>query len=101
VCLGNDGLNPLEWGWELVNDMFFPVKTSLPTAPDFLLMVIRCNCKGQCDSKRCSCGKHGLECLFDVTVKVSAALSAVRAENMGSNVQQIVENAGVFRAQTL
>ena len=45
-----------------VNDKLNPIKTLLPAAPERLLKIIRCNCKLNCDSKRCTCRKHGLCC---------------------------------------
>ena len=46
----------------MVQDHLRPVKTNLPSASENLLPTIRCNCKQNCDTKRCGCGKHGLEC---------------------------------------
>ena len=57
-----NSLVPEDWGWELVQDHLQPVKTNLPPAPETLLKTIRCNCKQNCDTKRCSCRKHGLDC---------------------------------------
>ena len=48
--------------WELIQNQLRPVKTDLPPAPEKLLQTIRCNCKNSCDTKRCSCQKHGLDC---------------------------------------
>jgi hypothetical protein len=31
-------------------------------APEKLLNIIRCNCKQNCDTKRCVCRKRGLQC---------------------------------------
>ena len=59
---GNNSLAPEDWGWELVKDHLLPVKADLPPAPEKLLQIIRCNCKQNCDTKRCSCRKHGLDC---------------------------------------
>ena len=44
------------------NSKLVPVKTSLPAAPDQLINVIRCKCKSNCDNRRCSCRKHGIQC---------------------------------------
>lgn len=55
-------LEPLEWGWKAVGDFLMPCTTDLPPAPSKLLSVIKCNCKSDCDTKRCSCRKHGLDC---------------------------------------
>ena len=59
---GNDGLQPEDWGWKISNNHLLPLTTHLPPAPAQLLRVIRCNCKTECDSKRCSCRKHGMDC---------------------------------------
>jgi hypothetical protein len=34
---------------------------TLQTAPDFILNINKCNCKTNCDSKRCTCRKSGLD----------------------------------------
>ncbi len=39
-----------------------PVQTNMPPAPDDLLKIIRCCCKTNCDSKQCTCRRHGLDC---------------------------------------
>lgn len=54
--------SPLEWGWIEVDDKFATEKTTLPAAPDRLLKMIRCSCKQNCETKRCTCRKHGLLC---------------------------------------
>ena len=41
-----------------------PVKTDLPPASQELLQVIRCSCKTDCSSLRCTCKKHDIECSF-------------------------------------
>lgn len=55
-------LEPQDWGWKTAGDNLVPCTTDLPPAPSKLLSVIRCNCKSDCDTKRCSCRKHGLDC---------------------------------------
>jgi hypothetical protein len=62
IWLGNKTISPLEWGWKLNNGSLEPIKTDLPPAPETLLKIIKCNCKQNCDTKRCTCRKHGLEC---------------------------------------
>ena len=58
----SEHLDPEEWGWEITNHHLMPVKMDMPPAPKDLLCVFRCNCKTGCDSKRCTCREHGLEC---------------------------------------
>ncbi|KAK7111484.1 hypothetical protein V1264_011106 [Littorina saxatilis] len=56
-------LAPEEWGWHLsAGQQLEPRTTDLPPAPEALLRVVRCNCKKDCQSKRCTCRKHGLVC---------------------------------------
>ena len=63
----NCGLNPRDWGWEEKDGQLVPIKTDLPVAPEFLLQVIRCNCKmsskNTCGSMVCKCRKNGLQCV--------------------------------------
>ena len=55
-------LNAEEWGWVTSEDKLEPLQTNLPPAPNTLMKVIRCNCKTDCDTRRCTCRKLGLEC---------------------------------------
>ena len=55
-------LDPQFWDWQVISGQLEPRTTELPPAPDFLLRFIRCNCKGDCKSKVCTCRKHGLDC---------------------------------------
>lgn len=59
--MGNK-LNPLNYGWTERNCILRPVVTNLPPAPSDILSNIRCGCKGDCNSNRCSCFKAGLKC---------------------------------------
>ena len=51
-----------DWGWMTKDENVVPVMTLVPPTPDELLLVIRCNCKTECSTARCSCRKHSLEC---------------------------------------
>ncbi|GFN73858.1 hypothetical protein PoB_000036400 [Plakobranchus ocellatus] len=55
-------VQPEVWGWQLSSGRLDPCTTDLPPAPQLLLKMIRCNCKSDCRSKRCTCRKHGLKC---------------------------------------
>jgi hypothetical protein len=59
---GNHALKPCEWGWKLKDGKLLPVTTHLPAAHESLLTMIRCNCKSDCKTMRCTCRKHGLDC---------------------------------------
>ena len=68
-------LNACGWGYYLSNEnKYIPIKTTLPPAPEKLLILIHCNCKTNSDSKRCISG------------------------SMESNVQLDVGNVGVLVA---
>lgn len=58
--LGND-LNPCDWGWKLKEQIYFPVMTKIPAAPENILKMIFCSCEGDCSS-RCGCREAGLKC---------------------------------------
>ena len=51
-----------EWGWKDSDGGLIPVQTDLPPAPQELLQIIRCSCKTDCSSLRCTCKKHDIEC---------------------------------------
>ena len=50
-----------KWGWKLQNGQLVAITTDMPAAPDGLLRVVRCNCKTDCSTAKCSCRKHGLQ----------------------------------------
>ena len=53
---------PLDWGWKKDGQSFMPIMTDKEVGAEDLLKVIRCGCKGSCDSNRCTCRKAGLCC---------------------------------------
>ena len=53
---------PLNWGWQLVGESMTPIMTDEEAGPPDLLKVIRCGCKGRCETNRCTCCKAGLKC---------------------------------------
>ncbi|KXJ09307.1 hypothetical protein AC249_AIPGENE3666, partial [Exaiptasia diaphana] len=55
-------LPPDEWGWKLIDGKFQAVRTELPPAHESILELIRCKCKTDCNTLRCSCRKNGLSC---------------------------------------
>ncbi len=58
--------SPEEWGWKIVDHVLTPVMTDKESAPENLLVIIRCKCKlsskNQCGTNLCSCRKSGLKC---------------------------------------
>ena len=55
-------VDPERWGWVLSKGQLEPKTMDSEVAPASLLKVVRCNCKGNCDTKRCSSREHDLEC---------------------------------------
>ena len=58
--------DPLDWGWTLRGNIFHPIYTDEPVAPDDLLKFICCKCKPSTKnpcSTNCSCKKNGLYCV--------------------------------------
>ena len=55
-------MQPEDFGWKIVDGKLTPVMMTKPIAPDCLLNIFKCGCKGDCRTKRCSCFKNGLEC---------------------------------------
>ena len=55
-------MDPTNFGWMQKDDKLIPVLAEKPPAPSSLLELIRCNCKTDCNTRRCRCRKHGLEC---------------------------------------
>ena len=53
---------PEDWGWNWTAGKLLPIKTDLPPAHASLLEVVRCNCRTDCSTQRCTCKKHGLDC---------------------------------------
>lgn len=53
----------IEWGWIFKIGKFLFIEMFKLFVFDFLLKIIYCNCKINCDNKKCSCWKNGIVCL--------------------------------------
>ena len=60
--MGNADIDPCDWGWYVVAGKLAPVMSDMKPAPQALLKIIRCACKSDCRTKRCTCRKYGLSC---------------------------------------
>ena len=67
--IGNDSLNPVDWGWKLHNNVLVPHRTEKAIAHDKLLNLISCGCKKGC-KQTCTCRKMGMACT-DMCAKCS------------------------------
>eukprot|EP00794_Sanderia_malayensis_P014567 gene14567-16069_t len=54
--------NAENWGWVNKSEKLFPITTSLPPTPAKFLEMIKCACKANCDTRRCTCRKNTLQC---------------------------------------
>ena len=59
--LGND-LEPTDWGYKIVESSLVPIIMDGQPAPPELLKIIRCGCKGYCDTNQCTYKSNGLYC---------------------------------------
>ena len=59
---GSEHMDPKDWGWHVLDGRLMPIMTDQPVAPSELLDVVRCSCKKDCSTNRCTCKKHGLPC---------------------------------------
>ena len=50
-----DILDPCEYGWEKENCVYVASTTDESFAPESLITLVSCQCKGACQSKSCSC----------------------------------------------
>ncbi|XP_045128685.1 uncharacterized protein LOC123514692 [Portunus trituberculatus] len=56
-------LDPLENGYYKDNKgMMKPITTEVPPAPEAIIEMVRCHCKSDCSSQRCSCRSKNLRC---------------------------------------
>lgn len=62
IWLGSTSLLPQDWGWNLKDGQLLPIMCEKAPAPESILKMVKCACKGGCGSNRCSCRKNGLEC---------------------------------------
>ena len=51
-----------EYGWYIANNTCRAKFTNHKAAPQELLKAIFCNCKTECDTKRCTCKRYNLPC---------------------------------------
>ncbi len=71
-------LSPEEWEWVNRNGALYPIYTDLPAAPECILKMIKCGCKGDCSTMRCTCKKNGIECFSVCTCKGVSCINSLR-----------------------
>ena len=55
-------VSPENQGWEMRDDHLEIVWTDLLPAPEAVMELLCCGCKGTCQTRRCSCVKNSLPC---------------------------------------
>ena len=83
--VGDGTLNPSEFGWDISNGKMMPIIMKNQPAPQRVLSIIRCNCRSNCDNKRCTCKKHGLDC--------NLSCGECRGQNCSNSGCEPMENA--------
>lgn len=61
--LGKTVLKETDWGWESAGSCLKPIKIVGDIAPQSVLKFVRCNCRGNCSSKLCSCRQNNIHCV--------------------------------------
>ena len=46
----------------MTGELLLPIMTNLEPAPKKLLETVYCSCKAGCNTRRCTCRAHGLDC---------------------------------------
>ncbi len=81
VWIGNNILEPLQWGWKLSDDLLLPITTEL-------LKVIKCSCAGSCESNRCTCRKNQIPC--SIAFKNCKGLNCANSPEIDKNDDDMV-----------
>ena len=55
-------LDPKEWGSKEKDGQLLPIPRDQLPAPDYLTEVVHCNSETGCNTLRCNCRKHGIDC---------------------------------------
>ena len=87
VCreLKNSDCMPLDWGWQIKEQLFVPIMTDEEAGPQDILQIIRCGCKGSCDNNRCTCQKAGLNCTASCKECHGSLCSNIKVDHDGSD----------------
>ena len=53
---------PDNYGWRVEDNMYVPVSSELPAAPDAVVELVKCSCRTSLCSSSCSCRRNNLSC---------------------------------------
>jgi hypothetical protein len=57
-----DHVDPVGSGWHVVDGKLYPVTTTDTIVPSEILNLDSCGCKGNCETRRCSCRRREKNC---------------------------------------
>ena len=86
-----DELKPEEWGWEYIEGKLVPRTMDLTPAPACILKIVRCQCRGNCSSNRCTCRKNDLLC-----TNACSECMGVNCDNIDLRYNEIVDEDDAF-----
>ena len=78
----------LDYGWEICDDILVPVSTRDDIAPEHLITLVSCNCKGACSTNHCTCKKNNVACTDFCGCGDSCENSDMRPENVSLNEEE-------------
>ena len=59
-------LKPEERGWKLTDNGYAHIASDVVAAPENIFKIVRCNCKQNCTTNRCSCRKKWSKMHFNL-----------------------------------
>ena len=83
MTLRTTSLNPLEFGWQRKSpeEVFEPIGSLEPIAPEKLRNLISCGCKTGCEKNQCSCRKNNIKCMTSCSFcRGTECMNSQRAE---------------------
>ena len=76
-------LDPLNFGWRYESESWLPKTMLYPAISPDILDFVRCNCKGKCNTRRCSCKGAITPMVGAITPMVGAITPMVCTELSG------------------
>jgi len=89
-------LDPLENGYHRDSDdgQLKPTTTDVPLAPETIVEMVRCQCKGNCSLNRCSCKSENLPCtdLCLCNTQCSVKMTLTRITTIANQMMTVMVN---------
>jgi hypothetical protein len=84
-----NSIDARKWGWTEKEGEFVPVLTDSAPAPLSILKVIRCQCHGDCSSRKRSCRKNNMSCTY--------ACGQCQEKNCSNQENVMIDNCDDFQ----